>query len=156
MGSDTGRPLLLLSFWIFASSSQLDTKMLCPVFAAVLVVGLGPLLAGAFPQAALKKSCRLSQYGSPAYSELAEVLKFKKYYVSTDSNLGLRGWAESRPAFRAQEGDGGCTMQPQAKGQLSNLPPPLLCYTCRRTSRRRTPNAAPGSSIGSGHPTSCR
>uniref|UniRef100_A0A8B9ZLE1 Interferon lambda-3-like n=1 Tax=Anas platyrhynchos TaxID=8839 RepID=A0A8B9ZLE1_ANAPL len=33
--------------------------MLCPVFAAVLVVGLGPLLAGAFPQAALKKSCQV-------------------------------------------------------------------------------------------------
>ncbi|NP_001297721.1 interferon lambda-3-like precursor [Anas platyrhynchos] len=59
--------------------------MLCPVFAAVLVVGLGPLLAGAFPQAALKKSCRLSQYGSPAYSELAEVLKFKKYYENITS-----------------------------------------------------------------------
>nr|XP_038037653.1 interferon lambda-3-like isoform X1 [Anas platyrhynchos] len=87
--------------------------MLCPVFAAVLVVGLGPLLAGAFPQAALKKSCRLSQYGSPAYSELAEVLKFKKYYeniTSKDSKCSTRlfnrKWTPNELSVRVMPGKG--------------------------------------------------
>ncbi|XP_035188223.1 interferon lambda-3-like [Oxyura jamaicensis] len=56
--------------------------MLCPMFAVVLVVGLGPLLVGAFPLDAPKKTCRLSQYGYPASSELMAVGKFKEYFES--------------------------------------------------------------------------
>uniref|UniRef100_A0A8B9ID06 IFNL3 protein n=1 Tax=Anser brachyrhynchus TaxID=132585 RepID=A0A8B9ID06_9AVES len=51
--------------------------MLCPMFAVVLVVGLGPLLVGAFPQDAPKKTCRLSQYGSLVSSELMAVQKLR-------------------------------------------------------------------------------
>lgn len=62
--------------------------MLCPMFAVVLVVGLGPLLVGAFPQDAPKKTCRLSQYGSLVSSELMAVQKLREHFVSTNSNVG--------------------------------------------------------------------
>ncbi|XP_047914480.1 interferon lambda-3 [Anser cygnoides] len=54
--------------------------MLCPMFAVVLVVGLGPLLVGAFPQDAPKKTCRLSQYGSLVSSELMAVQKLREHF----------------------------------------------------------------------------